>query len=83
MDENVLTLSIISSNDTQTIKINWVELETPSGNFTICLGHAPITSILTKKSKITYQSTDSITQSIEITGGSMLCTKTSITILLD
>lgn len=83
MNENILTLEIISINHQEFHKIQWLEVETPSGNVTICLGHAPMITLLRKKGIITFQSIEGIDHAQEIGNGFLIANDKTVSIFVD
>ncbi len=83
MNENVLLLELISPFSAETHKVSWVEVETPTGNFTLCIGHAPLASILKKKSQLSYQSLDGKDFILEISSGFIVLSERTASVFLD
>ncbi len=83
MNENVLLLELISPFSAETHKVSWIAVETPTGNFTLCIGHAPLASILKKKSQLSYQSLDGKDFTLEIPSGFIVISERIATIFID
>ena len=49
-----MDFTILSPLSKKTYHINWIEINTPKGNFVIQPGHAPIVIALSKKRPITF-----------------------------
>ncbi len=54
-----IELQIIRSSSKETVNVEWIEIESPSGNFVVGPGHLPLISILKKKGRVIYKKADS------------------------
>jgi F0F1-type ATP synthase epsilon subunit len=55
MNNDVFELEIIYRNENEKIEIHWVEIESPTGNFTVGPDHIPLVSLIQERGKITYK----------------------------
>ena len=53
-----MEFQIIRPDKTQIVKVNWVEVNTPVGNFVIQHGHAPTLLTLSKGKEVVYELTN-------------------------
>lgn len=79
---DVLELEIVSQAESKKITIEWVEVESPSGNFIVGPDHEPLVSLLKHKGKLTYQS-DGQTHSIDTYGGIFKVANDKALVVLD
>jgi F0F1-type ATP synthase epsilon subunit len=55
MDTSTFEFEIISPTSSQTIKVEWVTIESPTGSFFVGPHHTPLVSLIKKKSTLTYK----------------------------
>jgi F0F1-type ATP synthase epsilon subunit len=55
MEEQFFNFQIISPTITETLSVEWIEVESPTGSFLIGPGHSPLVSIIKTKSRLTYK----------------------------
>jgi F0F1-type ATP synthase epsilon subunit len=67
--EKVLKLSIISSLKSDHLDVAWIEIESPSGSFTVTPQHAPLVSIVKNNSIFSYQTSSGEIFNQQVTGG--------------
>ena len=58
MHQKNISLKIISSSKNETIKVLWVEIESPTGSFVVGPDHSPLVSIMKKRGVFTYKTND-------------------------
>lgn len=78
----MITLIVASPEHRQEIPITWLEINTPSGNFVILPGHAPMIITLTPNAPVTYCLSSGHQKSIDVVGGIAHITRTEVTLLL-
>lgn len=83
MQNTHLEVHIIGPHSSHTFNANWLEIESPNGNFIIAPDHYPLVSLLKKQSKLNYQTADNSSGSIEIAGGALSVDNNKVIILLD
>lgn len=64
-------LEIITPRKVSTYLIYMVEVETPSGSFTVAENHAPLVSTLKKKGIITFQTNVGNTHTVHVENGGL------------
>jgi len=78
-----MELHIISPTKTDTLLIEWLEVETShGGSFIIQKGHAPLLLILAHNKLITFMNTDGKKESIPVGHGILESDRTRITIIM-
>jgi len=65
----IVTLEIIYPTHAETHFVNWVEIESPNGNFTVSGGHAPLISKIKKKGVVSFETQEGTITQKEIIGG--------------
>jgi len=66
---NLLTVTIVTPSGEQTFEAEWLEIETPSGNRVIKVGHAPMIAQLLPQSSLKFLKPDGAVESSVITQG--------------
>jgi F0F1-type ATP synthase epsilon subunit len=51
----VIELRIVSPTGTIKLVVEWISVESPTGNFQVCPGHSPLISLIKTKGKIVYK----------------------------
>ncbi len=64
------------------MQVNWIEAQTPTGNFTILPGHAPMIVILAPNKELTMELDDGSTTLMTIAGGILEITRVSVILVL-
>lgn len=77
-----MLLSLISPTDKKSFKIDWLEINTPLGNFVIQAEHAPMILTLAPSQPITYCFRNGKEESIIIPEGIVEITRSTATILI-
>lgn len=75
-------LQITSPNEKREVRIAWIELNTPVGNFIIQPEHAPMVITLTPLSTIVYRLHSGKEETRKVINGVAHITRNSITLLL-
>ena len=79
----MLELTIIGAVTKKNISVLWLEVQTPTGNFVIQEGHAPMIVVLSRNRKITFALNDITTESMLLRGGLLEIRRNSATIIID
>ena len=82
MYKNLFELEIINSEKSEKFVVNWVEVESPTGNFIIGPGHDNLISIIESKSKLKYKKRDNLISEIDIYDGMIEISSGKATVLL-
>jgi F0F1-type ATP synthase epsilon subunit len=77
-----LTLNIFSESESCSIKILWVEIDSPTGFFTVGFDHIATISTLRINGRITYTTLEGATTSMTIPGGIATIQHNTIKLLL-
>ena len=77
-----MKLKIITTKKSIEHEVDWVELQTPSGNIVVAQGHAPVLIELKSGHELEYQVTDGRVESILIIQGVAHIQRFQVTILL-
>lgn len=77
-----MQLIILSPFSKVTIDIEWIELNTPAGNFIIQPEHAPTVVTLTPQQPVIYMTTSGKEESLIVNKAIAQVTRTSITLLM-
>lgn len=77
-----MQLQIVSPEKQQTIEVAWVELNTPTGNYIIQHGHAPMALVLSEKQPFIYAHKNGKEEIMMVERGIAEITRTQVTILL-
>lgn len=77
-----MQLLIVSPEKQQTIEVAWVELNTPSGNYIIQQGHAPMALALTAKQPFIYAHKNGKEEIVMVERGIAEITRSQVMILL-
>ncbi|MCL4229292.1 hypothetical protein KJZ61_01215 [Candidatus Dependentiae bacterium] len=78
----MMKLIIASPEHRQEIPVNWVELNSPVGNFVILPGHTPMIITLTLNAPVVYCLTNGHQKSFGAPGGIAQISRTEVTLLL-
>lgn len=76
-----MDFTIISPSSKKTYQINWIEINTPQGNFVIQPGHVPMIISLTKKRPITFGLINGKRESLIIQEGVISINRTHTTVI--
>jgi F0F1-type ATP synthase epsilon subunit len=76
-----MDFTIISPLSKKTYPVNWIEINTPKGNFVIQPGHAPMIISLSKKRPLTFGLKTGKRESITIQEGIISITRTHATLI--
>lgn len=77
-----MELKLVGPTSSQTMAINWLEVQTLHGNFVIMPAHAPMVVLLAHNKEVTMELEDGSTTLMTIAGGILEVTRTSLTLLL-
>lgn len=77
-----MQLILVSPEKKDVIEVAWVELNTPSGNYIIQPGHAPMALALTSKQPFIYAHKNGKEEIVMVERGIAEITRSQITILL-
>lgn len=81
--QEAIELKVITPSESRFLKVDWVELESPNGSFLVGPGHESLISIVKKKSKFTYKTTQGDFIIMETLGGLFTITQNKAIALLD
>ena len=76
-----MDLTIICPLSKKTYQINWIEINTPKGNFVIQPGHAPMIISLSKKRAVTFGLKNGKRESILIQDGIISISRLHATVI--
>ena len=76
-------LQLVSSTATKILKVMWIEVQSPTGEFVVGPGHAPLVSIITSHSKLMYKKIDGSLGMFTLPGGILHIENNNAVILLD
>ena len=71
MSESLFKLEIISQTLTQSFMVEWVEINSPTGNFIVAAEHDDIFSLLKKRENFTYKIPNEEPKSLDVLYGGM------------
>lgn len=77
-----MEFKLIGPTSSQSIAINWLEVQTLHGNFVIQPGHAPTIVLLAPNKEISMELHDGSVTVMTIAGGILEVTRTVLTLLL-
>lgn len=77
-----MQLHIVSSDKQESIEVAWVECNTPTGNYVIQAGHAPMILTLSPKQPLVYAHKNGKEEILMVERGIAEITRSQITILL-
>lgn len=77
-----MQLILVSPEKKDVIEVAWVELNTPTGNYIIQPGHAPMALALTFKQPLIYAHKNGKEEILMVERGIAEITRTQVTILL-
>lgn len=77
-----MKFTIMSPMSSEVMDINWLEAQTPQGNFVVSRGHVPMVVILSPNQELRMELSDGSTTIMTIAGGILEITRTTITLLL-
>lgn len=80
---DTITLSIISPAQIKTVEIEWLEVESPSGSFTITPGHSPVVSMIKNKSSIVFKEKNLDPETLVVSQGIAIVNESLIRIILE
>ncbi|MBA3953826.1 F0F1 ATP synthase subunit epsilon [Candidatus Dependentiae bacterium] len=76
-----MKFTLISPTGSQVLEINWLEVETATGNFVIQPGHAPLIAPLAPNKEIQLSLEDGSTTIMTLAGGILEVNRDDITLL--
>jgi len=76
-----MDFTIISPSGKKSYPVNWIEINTPQGNFVIQLGHAPMIISLSKKRPLTFGLKNGKRESFIIQDGIISISRTHVTVI--
>ncbi|MCF7799886.1 hypothetical protein K9L05_00400 [Candidatus Babeliales bacterium] len=68
-DYNSFELELVGFSYKNKLEVEWIEVQSPNGNFVVGPDHSPIISLLKERSKLIYKKINSNEQEIDIYGG--------------
>ena len=77
-----MQLIILSPLTKKTFTVDWIEVNTPTGNFVIQPEHAPTILTLSRNNEIIFQVTDGGQEKILVPAGIAHVTRNSLTLML-
>lgn len=77
-----MELKLIGPTSSQTMEINWLEVQTLHGNFVIKPGHAPMIVLLAPNKELSMELLDGSLTLMTIAGGILEIQRTFITLIL-
>ena len=83
MKDPQISLTIISPDKIKKVEVNWIEIETPNGNFFVGIDHAFLVSSIKLNSKIRYQTKKDKEIDHKVSGGIFEIKDNKATILED
>ena len=82
MKKKSIKLSIISIEKKETLDVEWIEIESPTGSFVVGPNHRPLVSIIKEKSSITYKNVSGKEVAQELSGGIVRTGNNEVTIIV-
>lgn len=76
-------LTCITPTSNKTIMVQWLELETPTGNLVIQEGHTPLITSLKPQCEVRFATTSGLIEGLEIRGGIAKIDRKSALIIVD
>jgi F0F1-type ATP synthase epsilon subunit len=82
--EEFIELQIIRPTSKEIVNVEWIEIESPSGNFVVGAGHLPLISILKVRGRVIYKKagTDKL-KIVDSYGGFFKIQDDKATVILD
>lgn len=77
-----MELKLIGPTSSQTMEVNWLEVQTVQGNFIIQPGHAPMIVLLAPNKELNMELLDGSHTLMTIVGGILEVSRTSVTLIL-
>ncbi len=77
-----MELKLIGPLSSQSMDINWLEVQTVQGNFVIKPGHAPMIVILAPNKELTMELHDGSLTVMTVAGGILEVQRTTLTLIL-
>lgn len=77
-----MELKLIGPTSSETMEINWLEVQTLQGNFIVQPGHAPTIVLLAPDKELSMELLDGSVTVMTIAGGILEITRTSIMLIL-
>ncbi|MFA5074489.1 MAG: hypothetical protein WC436_00070 [Candidatus Babeliales bacterium] len=68
-DNNSFELEIVDFSERKIFQVEWIEVQSPNGNFVVGPDHSPIVSLLKERSKFIYKKINSNEQEMDVYGG--------------
>ena len=83
-EKDSFELEIIHKAKSELISVEWIEVQSPTGNFVVGSGHCPLISILKDRGKFTYKKFGTQEpESFDIFGGVFKISENKASIILD
>ena len=76
-------VKFIRPTSENTLQVNWIALETTSGNRVIQKGHVPFLARLKPNAELTLETDKQVKESMTLPAGVLHVTRTSATIIID
>lgn len=77
-----MELTIVRPMNSQTMHINWLEVQTQEGNYVIMPGHMPMVILLAPHKELSLELEDLTQTQMTIPGGILQITRTALTLLI-
>ena len=77
-----MELYIITPKEHETIRVEWVEINTDTGNYIIQEGHIPTVLLLATDDELMYKPMHQKARCIDVVHGVVHVTRTSVTVLV-
>jgi F0F1-type ATP synthase epsilon subunit len=77
-----MQLTLVRPTGSEIVAINWIEVYTNQGSFTVLPGHAPLIALLAEKQEITIELQDGAVRLLPIKAGIVQVDRQSVTILV-
>jgi F0F1-type ATP synthase epsilon subunit len=80
---NTFELEIISPDKSEIFIVEWIKIESPTGNFIVGPDHSPLVSLLKNRGKITYKEENKKETIIDSYGGIFSVSESNAQIIFD
>lgn len=83
MNQETFPAKFIRPTSETTTLINWISIETTTGNRLVKKGHEPLLTRLRPNTELTLETDEHVITSMTLPGGIVQITRTDITIIVD
>ena len=83
-EQNSFEFEIIRPRSIEKLNVEWLEIQSPTGDFVVGPGHSPVVSVLKERSKLIFKKIGALKpDSFDVYGGVFRCVANKAVAILD